>query len=121
MTLKELIKQEEFVIKRIYELKKKLINAEERESNQECKLWMDTDFKSKKLTNGDQRKAYVKSEMSNYVSTSGLYKNQITLCENVLKLIRFKQRAILEKACPEDENEYDYYNDFLNNLLDSIE
>lgn len=121
MTLKELVKQEEFVIKRIYELKKKLIEAEERESNQECRLWIDTDFKSKKLTNGDQRKAYVKAKMSNYVSTSSLYKNQILLCENVLKLIRFKQRAILEKACPEDENEYDYYDNFLTELLDKIE
>ena len=121
MTLQELVKQEEKVIKRIYELKQKLIDAENRESNQELKLWTDTDFKSKKLTNGDQRKAYVKSEISGYVKTSGMYKNQITLCENVLRMIRFKQRAILEGAYTEDENEYNFYDSFLEELLEKIE
>ena len=40
---------------------------------------------------------------------------------NVLRMIRFKQRAILEGAYTEDENEYNFYDSFLEELLEKIE
>lgn len=121
MTLQELVKQEEKVIKRIYELKQSLIESENSEANQEYNLWINTDFKKKGLTNADQRKAYVKSELSGTVKRSGLFKNQINVCENVLKIIRFKQKAILEGSYKEDEKEYNFYDEFLDELLEKIE
>ena len=88
--------QEEKVITKLFELKNRLLASESRESNTECDLWVKTDFKNMKLTNSEQRKAYVKQQMATYVRTSGLYKNEINLCENVLKLIRSKRRFLLE-------------------------
>ena len=120
MNLKELIKQEEKVIKKIFELKKKLIEAEFREKDAECRLWIETPFKEKGLTNADQRKAFVKAELGKMIRTSDLYKNQITLCENVLKLIRFKSKAIVEYGL-EEKDPYDYYDEMIENLVEQIE
>lgn len=120
MNLEELIKQEEKVIKRIFELKNKMIEAEFREKDQECKLWIETPFAQKGLKNAEQRKAFVKAELGKMVKTSDLYKNQLNLCENVLKLIRFKSRAILDGGY-EEEGSYDYYDEMVENLIKKME
>lgn len=119
--LNELVLQEEKLVWRIYGLKERLILAEERESNKELDLWINTDFKAKGLTNSDQRKAFVKKGMANDIRVSALLKNQINICENVLKIIRFKQRAIVEGAYHTDDKEYVFYDQFLDNILKKIE
>lgn len=116
--VEELNSQEELVIKKMFDLKNRLIMAEHRESNQECDLWVKTDFKKMKLTNGDQRKAYVKQQMSTYIKTSSLYKNEINLCENVLKLIRSKKRFLLETDY--DVGEYVYYSKMIEELFKEL-
>ena len=116
--LKELNKQEEAVITKMFELKNRLINSEFNESNNECNLWINTDFKKLNLTNSDQRKAYVKKEMAKIIKTSGLYKNQIYLCENVLKLIRSKKRFLLETDYEIDD--YVYYSEMIENLFKDL-
>lgn len=116
--VEELNTQEEKVVKKLFELKNKLLSAESRESNTECDLWVKTDFKNMKLTNGDQRKAYVKKEMSKYIKTSGLYKNEIQLCENVLKLIRSKKRFLLETD--HDVGDYVYYMEMIEELCKDL-
>ena len=120
MNLEELIKQEEKVVRKVFELKNKLIEAEFREKNQECKLWVETPFAQKGLKNAEQRKAFVKAELAKQIRTSDLYKNQINLCENVLKLIRFKSRAIVDGGYDEKED-YDYYDEMIENLIKKIE
>ena len=116
--VEELNSQEELVIKKMFELKNRLIMAEYRESNQECDLWVKTDFKNLKLTNGDQRKAYVKQQMSKYIKTSSLYKNEINLCENVLKLIRSKKRFLLETDY--EVGKYVYYSEMIEELFKEL-
>lgn len=120
-TLETLVAQETDLVKRIYELKQRLIESEQRESNKELDLWINTEFKKKGLTNSDQRKAYVKKGMSNDIKISALLKNQINICENVLRIIRFKERAIVEGAYHEDDNEYVFYDKFLDDILKKIE
>ena len=116
--VKELNNQEENVIKKLFELKNRLVNAEYREDDMECNLWVKTDFKNLKLTNADQRKAYVKQKMSTYIKTSSLYKNEIYLCENLLKLIRSKKRFLLETDY--DVGEYVYYSEMIEELCKDL-
>ena len=116
--IQELNRQETSVVKKIFELKNRLIEAESRESDMECSLWVNTDFKSLKLTNGDQRKAYVKKEMSKYIKTSSLYKNEINLCENLLKLIRSKKRFLLETDY--EVGKYVYYIEMIEELCKNL-
>lgn len=116
--IQELNRQETSVVKKIFELKNRLIMAEHRESNQECDLWVKTDFKKLKLTNGDQRKAYVKQQMSTYIKTSSLYKNEINLCENLLKLIRSKKRFLLETDY--EVGNYVFYTEMIEELCKDL-
>lgn len=116
--VQELNIQEEKVITKLFELRNRLLNAENRESNTECDVWVKTDFKSLKLTNSEQRKAYVKQQMATYVKTSGLYKNEINLCENVLKLIRSKKRFLLETEY--DVGDYVYYSEMIEELCKNL-
>lgn len=116
--VEELNSQEEKVIKKQFELKKRLIRSESKENDLECKLWVDTDFKSMKLTNGDQRKAYVKKEMSKYIKTSSLYKSQIQLCENVLKLIRSKKEFLLNSDY--EVGNYVFYTEMIDELCKDL-
>lgn len=116
--VQELNSQEEKVIKKLFELKNRLLDAEKKESDTECRFWVETDFKSMKLTNSEQRKAYVKQEMGKYIKTSGLYKNQINLCENVLKLIRSKKRFLLETDY--NVGDYVYYSEMIEELFKDL-
>lgn len=116
--IQELNIQEEKVITKLFELKNRLLAAENRESNTECDIWVKTDFKNLKLTNSEQRKAYVKQQMATYVKTSGLYKNEINLCENVLKLIRSKKRFLLETEY--DVGDYVYYSEMIEELCKDL-
>lgn len=116
--VQELNIQEEKVITKLFELKNRLLTAENRESNTECDIWVKTDFKNLKLTNSEQRKAYVKQQMATYVKTSGLYKNEINLCENVLRLIRSKKRFLLETEY--DVGDYVYYSEMIEELCKNL-
>ena len=116
MSMNDLVTQEEELIVEKFLLKQKLINAEFKEKEWEIKLWTETDFAKKGLKNAEQRKAYVKGEMAKFIKRSDMYKNELELCENCLKSVRFKKQVLLENY-PEEAKGIDFP---LNKLVEAL-
>ena len=96
MKVKETLLQEEVLIDLIHQIKNQIADEELKEKEFECNLWVNTDFSALKLSNADQRKAFVKKEMANYINKTAKLKNDLLRAENELKLTRTKNKLILE-------------------------
>lgn len=96
MKMQDLFIEEQATIETIHQLKAQVIAKEQQKDNYELELWTETNFKSLNLTNSDQRKAYVKSKMSDVVNQIAVLKNDLAYSENYLRLIRNKQEFMLE-------------------------
>lgn len=77
-----LINLQNELIDDIFINKKNLSNEERKESEYECKLWLETDFKAKKCSNKEMREAYVNNEMKDFISRKDEYKRNIKLAES---------------------------------------
>lgn len=108
MSMNDLVTQEEELIIQKYLIKRQLIEAEFQEKDWEIKFWTETDFSKLKLTNAEQRKAYVKGKMAKLIKRSDMYKNELELCENFIKLVRFKKSALLENISEEELKGIDF-------------
>lgn len=96
MNINDLFIEEQATIEAIHQLKAQILEKEFQKENYELDLWVNTNFKSLNLTNSDQRKAYVKSKMADVVNQTGSLKNDLLYSENYLKMIRDKQKFMLE-------------------------
>lgn len=94
--IKDLVLEETAINDTMYELRKQIVKKEMEKDNFECDLWMNTDFGKLGLTNADQRKAYVKKELSLLNNQIAELKNELNYAEHHLKAIRMKERICLE-------------------------
>jgi len=96
VTVKELLVEEEATIDAIHQLKEQISVAEMEKEELEFNLWTQTNFSKEGLSNADQRKAFVKFHMSLKNKELASLKNDLLFSENHLKMIKQKERFILE-------------------------
>lgn len=94
--INEIINEQNATIDMIYQLKGLIAKEEMTKEELECKLWMETNFQALKLSNADQRKAYVKKELSLINNKIAGIKNDLQYAENQLKILKTKEKMILE-------------------------
>lgn len=94
--VKNLINEQTATIDMIYQLKELIAKEEMTKEELECKLWVETDFAKLKLSNADQRKAYVRKEMSKINNNIANLKNDLLYAENQLKILKTKEKMMLE-------------------------
>lgn len=94
--IQEILNEELAIMDVIYELKNFIADEEMKREEYECNLWVNTKFADLGLSNADQRKAYVKKEMGNVINNISKLKNDLAYAENQLKLLKTKEKLILE-------------------------
>lgn len=105
MKIKDLFIEEEATIETIHQLKKQIVEKEFQKETYELDLWVNTNFKALNLTNSDQRKAYIKKEMADITNQISTLKNDLLYSENYLRLIKNKQKFMLEFHMDEIQDE----------------
>lgn len=105
MKIKDLFIEEEATIEAIHQLKKQIVEKEFQKETYELDLWVNTNFKALNLTNSDQRKAYIKKEMADITNQISTLKNDLLYSENYLRLIKNKQKFMLEFHMDEIQDE----------------
>lgn len=74
----QIINEQNQLISDMYDLEHDIIKEESKETAYKSDLWLNTNFKEKKLTNKELREAYVDKEMKNYISSVADKKNRLT-------------------------------------------
>lgn len=74
----QIINKQNQLIADMYDLEHDIIKEESKETAYKSDLWLNTNFKEKKLTNKELREAYVDKEMKNYISSVAGKKNRLT-------------------------------------------
>jgi len=77
----DLLFEKDLLIDAIDEKKQLLLKEQLKKAEFESKLWINTDFKSLKLTNKEMREAYVENEMKDFFDKTGALKNQVKSLE----------------------------------------
>ena len=103
--IKELLDEHAMISDAIYQLKNQIIDEQIKEAEYECSLWLNTDFKTLKLSNKELREAYVKSKMGGYISKVGKLKNDLEYSRNQLKLCEMKINIFKESGIDGKEKE----------------
>ena len=94
--IKDILTEESATLDMIYQLRNQIADEETKREKYECQLWTETNFSKLGLSNADQRKAYVKSEMSNFINNISKLKTDLNYAEGQLKQIRMKEKLILQ-------------------------
>lgn len=86
----DLLFEKDLLIDAIDEKKQLLLKEQLKKAEFESKLWINTDFKSLKLTNKEMREAYVENEMKDFFDKTGTLKNQVKSLEMKYKALEIK-------------------------------
>lgn len=90
----ELFLEEDILIDEIAGLEKEVLKEERRINEYECKLWLKTDFKGKKLSNKELREAYVKKKKLDFITDAGHKKIALNRKKMRLSAVRMHLQAL---------------------------
>lgn len=90
----ELFLEEDILIDEIAGLEKEVLKEERRINEYECKLWLETDFKGKKLSNKELREAYVKKKKLDFITDAGHKKIALNRKKMRLSAVRMHLQAL---------------------------
>lgn len=90
----ELFLEEDILIGEIEALEEEVLKEERKINEYECKLWLETDFKGKKLSNKELREAYVRKKKLDFITDAG--RKRIALNRKKMKLsaVRLHLKAL---------------------------
>lgn len=105
MEVKKLLEEYAMLNDAIYQLRNQILDEEIKETQYECRLWLETNFKELKLSNKELREAYVKQKMGEYISKVGKLRNDLKFAEGELNLCKTKISLIKELGIDLNDSE----------------